>query len=73
MGEGGYDYPITWQAMQQGIQVRHLVKEDDWPCLIYVEGLSWARWNLPRAAVSLSPLEWARAGPHMFVRVRASR
>jgi hypothetical protein len=30
-----YDYPLAWRAMQAGVEVRHVVAADDWPCLIF--------------------------------------
>jgi hypothetical protein len=30
-----FDYPLTWQAMARGFQVRHSVSPSDWPCLIF--------------------------------------
>jgi hypothetical protein len=30
-----FDYPLTWRAIKQGREVRHILKEDEWPCLIY--------------------------------------
>jgi hypothetical protein len=35
--ESSYDYPLTWRAMQAGIEVRHVTGPDPWPCLIYSE------------------------------------
>jgi hypothetical protein len=37
IGEDGYDYPLTWRAMAAGVEVRHLVGPDAWPCLVYSE------------------------------------
>ncbi len=34
IGEDDYDYPITWRAMQRGIEVRHVVGPDAWPCIV---------------------------------------
>jgi hypothetical protein len=37
-GQSGYpdpwDYPLLWRARAQGIEVRHVTGEHDWPCLI---------------------------------------
>jgi hypothetical protein len=35
MQEESYDYPITWQAMQLGVEVRHIRALNAWPCLVY--------------------------------------
>ena len=39
IGGDSYDYPLSWRAMQQNIQTRHMsTKSDwDWPCLLYAE------------------------------------
>lgn len=35
IGEDSYDYPLTWRAMGTGVEVRHLVGPDPWPCLVF--------------------------------------
>ena len=35
LSELGYDYPLTWRAMQRGATVRHVAVKDPWPCLLY--------------------------------------
>jgi hypothetical protein len=64
MGESGWDYPITWQAMRAGIEVRHLVELDDWPCLIYYEPGSWEPWGVPQKTIALNPAQWIPAEPY---------
>jgi hypothetical protein len=32
-----FDYPLAWRALQRGIEVRHVVGPDDWPCFVYSE------------------------------------
>jgi hypothetical protein len=34
IGEDSYDYPLTWRAMQRGIEVRHVLGSDGWPCVL---------------------------------------
>lgn len=35
IGGDSYDYPLTWRAMQRGIEVRHVFGADPWPCLVF--------------------------------------
>ncbi len=36
LGGDSWEYPLTWRAMQQGVEVRHLVgPSDPWPCAIF--------------------------------------
>lgn len=35
ISEDAYDYPLTWRAMEAGIEVRHVFGEDPWPCLVF--------------------------------------
>ncbi len=35
IGGDSYDYPLTWRAMQLGVEVRHLVEPGDWPCAVF--------------------------------------
>ncbi len=35
LSEVGYDYPLTWRAMQLGATVHHVSVSDPWPCLLY--------------------------------------
>jgi hypothetical protein len=72
MGESGFDYPITRGAMAAGMATRHLLSDDGWACVIYVERLSWAAWNLPRPQVALDPRDWSVAatgpgGPFVYL------
>jgi hypothetical protein len=64
LGEDSYDYPLTWRAMRQGMEVRHVFGSDPWPCVVVAEegapaGLPDAREWLPTAA------------PGVFVSARA--
>lgn len=34
IGEDTFDYPLTWRAMSQGIEVRHVSGPDPWPCIL---------------------------------------
>jgi hypothetical protein len=34
IGEDSFDYPLTWRAMQRGIEVRHVTGPDTWPCIL---------------------------------------
>jgi len=34
----GFDYPITWRAMQRRIEVRPAAGSDDWGCALFVDG-----------------------------------
>jgi hypothetical protein len=54
LNEDSWDYPLTWLAMRDGIEVRHVVGRDAWPCLIFMETppappytLQWIPTNLP--------------------------
>ncbi len=61
MGESGFDYPLTWRALQDGAEVRHVFGSAEWPCLVYAEPSSFERWNIPREPVALSSAEWTAA------------
>lgn len=61
MGESGFDYPITWQALREGVEVRHVLGSAGWPCLVYVEPSSFEHWNIPREPVALGAAEWTAA------------
>lgn len=61
MGESGFDYPLTWRALQEGVEVRHVFGSAEWPCLVYAEPSSFERWNIPREPVALSSAEWTPA------------
>ncbi len=65
MGESGYDYPLTWRAMQEGIEVRHAFGTAEWACLVYAEPSSFGLWRLPREPVALSPAEWTPAAANV--------
>jgi len=45
IGENSYDYPLTWRAMRQGIEVRHVTAPDPWACAVFgdreVDAVSW--------------------------------
>jgi hypothetical protein len=34
IGGDSYDYPLTWRAMQLGLEVRHVRPGDRWPCVL---------------------------------------
>jgi hypothetical protein len=34
IGEDSYDYPLTWRAMKRGIEIRHVLGPDRWPCVL---------------------------------------
>lgn len=34
IGEDSFDYPLTWRAMKQGVEVRHVSGADPWPCIL---------------------------------------
>jgi hypothetical protein len=34
IGEDSFDYPLTWRAMQRGIEVRHVLGPGPWPCVL---------------------------------------
>ncbi len=38
------EYPLTWRAMQAGMQIRHAVREDvdSWPCMLFADGVKTA-------------------------------
>lgn len=75
MGESGFEYPLTWHALQEGIEVRHLFGSAAWPCLVYAEPSSFGLWNIPREPVALDPAEWtpAAANPGGVFLYRRSR
>jgi hypothetical protein len=50
IGEDDYDYPLTWRAMQRGIEVRHVVGPDPWPCDLVTE-----RGHLPPDGPGVPP------------------
>jgi hypothetical protein len=59
VGEDSYDYPLTWRAMQRGIEVRHVTGPDPWPCLLVSdrgapppEGAGEPRWQPTLQVVS---------------------
>ncbi len=61
MGESGFEYPLTWQALQEGIEVRHVFGSAEWPCLVYAEPSSFGFWNIRREPVALGSAEWMPA------------
>ncbi len=42
IGGDSYDYPLTWRAMQKGMQTRHIesASQSSWPCMLYVSDVS---------------------------------
>ncbi len=56
-GGDSYDYPITWRAMEHGLQTRHVSakKDSNWPCLLHVLDLS------PKKVARLGD-QWISAG-----------
>ncbi|BDG05254.1 hypothetical protein [Anaeromyxobacter oryzae] len=78
MGESGFDYPLTWQAMQRGIAVRHVFGADAWPCLVYFEPFSFEGWDLPREPVALDRASWTpvaanAGGVYLYRRIAPAR
>jgi hypothetical protein len=78
IGGDSYDYPLTWRAMQQGWEVRHVFGADPWPCLVFsdqpklpgtLEALGWTRSPLPFVFLNTS---YAGATPTPFLRSRSS-
>ncbi|WP_242395710.1 hypothetical protein, partial [Anaeromyxobacter oryzisoli] len=74
MGESGFEYPLAWQALQQGVEVRHVFGADAWPCLVYVEPISFAGWGLRREPVALARDTWRpvaanAGGVYLFERI----
>ena len=35
IAEYSYDYPLSWRAMRRGVEVRHVVGPDPWPCAVF--------------------------------------
>jgi hypothetical protein len=54
-----YDYPLAWRAMQAGVEVRHVVAPDDWPCLIFSDR------GAPPPPPSGPP--WRASAPFLYV------
>jgi hypothetical protein len=75
IGGDSYDYPLTWRAMQRGVEVRHVVRPSAWPCAVFSDrgvppgaGQAWSRTEhafLYVPATPLAPGEGAsaRSGP----------
>jgi len=42
IGGDSYDYPLTWRAMQKGMQTRHIqsASQSNWACMLYVSDVS---------------------------------
>jgi hypothetical protein len=64
IGGDSYDYPLTWRAMQRGIEVRHVAAPDDWPCAIFSDlgpppprpdGVGWRRTSAAGLFEAISP------------------
>jgi hypothetical protein len=72
IGGDSYDYPLTWRAMQLGIEVRHVQGRDPWPCLIFSDrglpplapDVSWETvgWRLDTGG-GRAPMLFARSPP----------
>ncbi len=59
--EDSWDYPLTWRAMQEGIEVRHVLGKDPWPCLIFME-------SLPGLEAPIEALRWVpTSSPFLFL------
>jgi hypothetical protein len=57
--EDSYDYPLTWRAIHQGAEVRHVVGPDDWPCIVFSD----------RGPPPIRPLRdaWRQVSPSLYV------
>jgi hypothetical protein len=64
VGGDSYDYPLSWRAHQAGIEVRHLLAPDPWPCVVFSDrgeppsvpgGRDW----VPAGSMAV----WVRAPP----------
>ncbi len=65
--EDSWDYPLTWRAMQEGIEVRHVLGKDPWPCLIFME-------SLPGLRPPIDMLQWVPTSmPFLFLNVAEQR
>ena len=63
--EDSYDYPLTWRAMQRGIEVRHVFGTDPWPCVVFAE-------DGPGTAAAFVGSDWLPTSvPNVFVNARA--
>jgi hypothetical protein len=63
--EDSFDYPLTWRAMQKGIEVRHYFGADSWPCVVFTDR------GRPPAPPGTPP--WIPAlGENVFVRGTAA-
>jgi hypothetical protein len=74
IGEDDYDYPLTWRAMQQGIEVRHVLGPDPWPCVLVSErgrpppeGAGERRWQ-PAVEMVAGPQPGAEVVGGVWVR-----
>ncbi len=56
LGGDSYDYPLTWRAMQRGVEVRHVLGPDPWPCAVFSDrgeppprpdGAPWSATGVP--------------------------
>ena len=59
--ESSYDYPLTWRAMQRGIEVRHMLKAEEWPCAIFSDVGPPPRDQSTTWVPSEAPLLYVRA------------
>jgi hypothetical protein len=65
LGADSWDYPLSWRAMQRGVEIRHLVgDEDDWACAVFSD-----RGEPPALAANRG--HWARVAgvPSLFLAV----
>jgi hypothetical protein len=63
IGGDSFDYPLTWRAMKQGVEVRHVFGADPWPCLVFAD---------TRPPGSPETLGWSPT-PYGFLYVNAVR
>jgi hypothetical protein len=68
LGGDSWDYPLSWSAMQRGVEVRHLVGDQDaWACAVFSD-----RGEPP--ALAADPDGWAAVAgvPSLFLAVDAA-
>jgi hypothetical protein len=71
IGADSFDYPLTWRAMQQGREVRHVFGADPWPCMVFSdqrlsgqpETFGWTRTSLPFVFLNGGATGAAQASP----------
>jgi len=61
IGGDSYDYPLTWRAMQAGMETRHVAPGDPWPCLVFTDGTveipasaPWRPYRVPFVLVNVA-------------------